>query len=76
MDTRLVVMDPFSENKVRYTDNGPKEGDYISATWQFDEPVELGPDGKPFFMASYPGDGSPAPVEEDLIEEDTEDDDS
>lgn len=77
MDDKNIVEDPATGNVVRFTDNGIKEGDSISESWQFDEPVELGPEGKPYFISNYPGDGEKAAVDIDLIErEDSEDDDS
>ncbi len=75
MDERIEVKDPGSGNVVRFTDNGPKDGDQLPA-YQVDEPVEIGPSGKPAFYDIPDGDGPEAPVTYDLIEEDPEDDDS
>lgn len=74
MTMRDAIKDPASGNVVRFTDNGPKEGDYMPEI-QYPMPVELGSDGKPVFFGAFEGDGPEAPVDVDLIEEDPEDDD-
>lgn len=65
-DVRAV--DPHNSKIVRFTDNSPKEGDFVPEE-QIPKPLILGPDGAPYAAvyaedSSYIGDGDPVPMTE------------